>query len=443
MSSNSWTAPEIDPITLGDSFYISGSNPTANVDQRDMETVAMEVLETPEIRRATEAAAQVFKAFAGPDVPSEAWPGFEERMKEWAFHYVLIAMNSDPNNPMVLNHAYGVPHEWFGMKVSGGRGPGTGENVDNNYCFIPVDGHSRYELHGRRMDPATGDSPTHVIGNLAMSANIDSLMLRDTEIDPDGTFVITIGPEPADGRPNHLQTRVDARFISIRDCRTDWRQVPNAYRIRRLDPPLAQPLSVDQKAALARSWIVDDAAMGCWFIRMASLAPDNTVTKPRSSDFIGGMPSQRVSIGTFNLADDEAFVLTVGPEGAGYHSVVLHDFWIMSLDWWNRTSTLNNSQAIANDDGSYTYVISIRDPGVHNWLDPAGLRHTRACLRWQLLPRNPDGTTTAEPWTSGRVVKLDDLDSVLPPETTRVTPIERKQQLERRSAEFASRFHDS
>ena len=433
------------PGTLGDSHFLAATNPIATADQRDIETLAQELLQTPLIRKAKTQASNRWKILAGANVPAEAMVNFDAMMKEWTLHYLLLALNSDPDYPKIVNNNFGPPHEWFGLKVPGNRCPGNGEAVDNNYSFFPIDGHARYELHGQRLSPTTGDCPIHVATNLSMSINVASLGLRDTKINSDGSFIVTIDSEPADGkrgRPNHLQTTIDSRYVYMRDARTDWRQVPTAFRVRRLDPPAAPPLTVEQKTAMAARFIVDDVGISFMYRQLVAFQDNNTVTAPEASTAFGGQASQRVARCHLKLADDEAFVLTLTPGGADYVSVIANTYWLTSLNYWDHSSSLNTSQSIANADGSFTYVISSRDPGIHNWIDTVGLHETLILLRWQLLPRNPDGSYGGSPWTRGQVVKLNDLDNILPSATMRVTPLERQQLLATRRAEFNLRFVD-
>jgi hypothetical protein len=98
-----------------DSFFLSEVNPTATVDQRDLESLALEVLRMPVIADAQAQATARFKILAGSEIPTEALEGIETKMEEWAYHYVILALNSDPNYPRVLGHGYGPPHEWLGM----------------------------------------------------------------------------------------------------------------------------------------------------------------------------------------------------------------------------------------------------------------------------------------------------------------------------------------
>jgi hypothetical protein len=241
--------------------------------------------------------------------------------------------------------------------------------------------------------------------------------------------------------PNYLQTAIDARYLFIRDSRVDWRQVPNAYLIRRLEPPTAPPLTIEQMAALGARFIVEDISESFWFHRLVCSVDVNTVTPPKITTLFGGIPIQKLSRCHLKLADDEAFVLTLGPGGSPYWVIVLYDYWLMSGDFWNRQSTLNTTQSAANPDGSYTYVFSIQDPGVHNWIDTLGMHEPLAMIRWNMLPRTRDGLG-GEPSAKGEPVKLKDLESVLPAGTKRVTTIDRHHQLAARLEMFELRYVD-
>jgi len=438
-SHSDWKEPTMQKIALGDAHFQSRTNPTATRDQQNLEKLALELCELPEILKAKERAARKFKMMALDVIPDEALTDFDRNMDEWIYHYSILALNSDTNHPKVLHHLYGPPHQWFGMNVPGTRGPCTGENVDNTYGVIPVDGHSRYELHGLRMNPATGDCPIHVAGNLSMSINISALGIRDTEFNDDGSFVISVGPEPSNGRKNHLQTAPDARYIFIHDGRMDWDQIPSAFQIHRLDPPTAPELSVEQRAQMAARFIHDEVAPNFWFKQLAYAVHENTLTLSEPSDFFGGQPSQRLCRGHIRLKEDEAFVFTVEPGGAQYFNVILHDWWLMTLNYWDKQSTMNNVQAAANEDGSYTFVISINDPGIYNWLDTNGLEATLLLMRFQLLPYQ-DGTYGGEPRVKGSLVKHKNLDSVLSSGVKRISAEERKKQLADRYASFLRRF---
>ena len=418
-------------------YFLSPANPAATADQRDVETRALELIDHPALVSALDVARMRFDILAGTDQPDEARAGMDRRLREWAFGHTVLALNSDPDRPRISSNLLGPPHTWFGHTVPGSRGPGTGENADCWYAMAPIDSHSRYELVGKVQSPPASDCPLYIAGTIAMVPNVAGLDWRDVHINDDGIFAVTIDPNPADGRTNHLRTTVDANFLFFRDARWHWSERPNAYRIRRLDPPLRPPMTLEDQIALAARYIVEDVPM-MWFYRQSlGCLATNTVTTPLNAGPFGGMPTQATARGRLELNDDEAYVLTLTSGGASYWILASYDWWMMSDDFGTRTATLNNTQSKANADGTYTYVFSARDPGVHNWIDTVGRRHTFFVNRWQQLPRDAGRPL---PLTSGQVVKLKDLERVLPPSTPRVSAVDRAAQLAERAELFACRY---
>jgi len=437
-----WSTPFDD-----DSFFLSETNPTATVDQRELEALALEVVRDPVIVAAREHAKQRFVIMGGGPgvIPAEAMADLDAKLDEWAFHYTVNALNSDANHPKVLGHGYGPPHDWLEMNVPGCRGLGTAENPDNHYSFIPIDGNARFVLHGKvwDRDNSVGDCPMFLTSNLSQSVNVSWVDWRRIPIAEDGTFQVTIDPTPAEGRPNHLQSSIDTKYLFIRDGRQHWDQVPHAYRIERLDPPAAPPRPLEELTAMAARFMVDDVPMNMFFKQMIDFLPTNSLSEVSHSSQYGGMQTQKLLRGKLDLDDDEAYVLTLDHGGSDYWVLTLYDWWAMSGNFWSRTSSLNDTQVVANADGTTTFVFSIQDPGVHNWVDTLDLHQTRFLQRWQLMPTSvgEDGRLWAggEPSATGQVVKLADLKDVLPPETRWVTPEEREQQLTERFASFQRR----
>lgn len=425
-----------------DTYFLSSVNMTATTEQRDLEALALEWLDSPVIQQAQAGAEARFRIFAGKHnshAPDEAFVGIESKLREWAYHYLLLALNSDPNYPKVLGHGYGPPHNWMGMEVPGCRGLGTAENPDNHYIFIPIDVHGRFELHGKAQSPAIEDANFWLTSCLSQSINVTGLNRRDIDIEDDGSFVITIDRNPAEGRRNHLQSTVDTQWLFVRDSRKDWDQRPNAYRIRRLDPPTAPRLSIEEMLQIAKRSIIDDVPMNFWFRAMAGFLEPNTLSEISLSSGYGGMATQKLMRGRLALGDDDAYVLTLGGGGSDYWVLTLYDWWLMSGDYWKTTSTVNDSQTVANPDGSHTYVFSIKDPGVHNWVSTEGLHDSLFMNRWQMMPVAQGGVAGGQPTATGELVKLDALRTVLPQSTKWVTSQERQRQLADRLASFNRR----
>lgn len=419
---------------MGGDYFLSATNPAATVDQRDTEDLAMQMLQSPQVVKAKQLAAAKWKTMVGrKNISAEAMTRFDELMDEWAFWYCMRAANSDPFYPKATGPGYQPAHEWFGRKVPGTRAS-LGDNPDSHYTYVPIDVYSNYEIIGKRSVLPTEEFSFTLLGPI--TTTLGFLDGKDVQYEADGTFVIHIGPEPANGRPNYIQTQLDVDHLLVRDSRSDWRQVPNAYRVRLLDTPRQPPMTFEQFANRAARYMVEEVPFGYWFLSIYNDTRFNEIGPTLGMGNHGGLVTQKLNWTRLELADDEAFVINIGDGGAIYRTIVLHDFWFRTLDYWKHTSNLSSGQSAANEDGTYTYVISIEDPGVHNWLDPMGLHELLVLHRWQGLPEN------GEPWVNGERVKFQDLHNVLPAGVKRVTAKERQQQLAERRRQFDLRWVD-
>jgi hypothetical protein len=83
-------------------------------------------------------------------------------------------------------------------------------------------------------------------------------------------------------------------------------------------------------------------------------------------------------------------------------------------------------------DGRVRLVMAHTDPGVHNWID------TQHFAEGYLTFRSIGAR--ALPEVSTRVVRTDELDAALPPDTRRVTPAERTAQMHARFDAIRRRY---
>jgi len=319
-------------------------------------------------------------------------------------------------------------------------------NVDNVFRIFPVDNLHHYRLTAH----LAGSAPTQVSiqvlpalpGEDGWSKVIQEVLDSDIHTEADGSFTLAIGPEPAQEQANHITTSQDAHFILIRDTIQDWsRETPYRMELTRLDGPVSSAPANDASLAREAADVIRQItprivqAKGGGFANLPGFyqGPANTLTSPRIRE--GGRWGLSSS-GHFQLADDEALVLTLDPIGARYLAVQLASGWLSSLDYLHHAASLNLSQATPNPDGSLTLVVAPKDPGVANWLDTTGLHEGTLFVRWQKLPDTLD--SHAQGVRSVRLVKVADLDPVMP----RVSPAERKALLAKRAAAYARRYAD-
>jgi hypothetical protein len=421
-----------------DGYFLSGRNALATVDQQEVEGIALRLRARPAMQKARGLIAYLWREVM--EHPAhEQMPDFEGMLDEYLFHHALRAAASDAAAPRIARFM-APPHRWFGRDVPGSRW--AGDSPDFIYRAIPVGCGARYEIRGR---PTCEQPPT---ANYALMSDnsaaptilglLDSLNIKT---ESNGEFVISVDDTPAAGRINHLQTQPGAYQIWVRDALGDWEtQSANALTIRRLDPPAAPALSEDQLAERA----VRHASDGCYYayycMRATTALAPNDMKEPASSGPMGGMATQRTCRANVCLSDDEAMIITTTAGGARFRNAVLQNVFMLSYDYWMKTTSLNMTQMASDADGRFTYVISHQDPGVHNWLDTGGRRQTIFGQRWQAFPADYQG---APPSVTARVVKWQDLDRALPAGIRRLDAASRREQLARREAGFRRRFIDA
>lgn len=423
-------------IIQSDHYFLSKTNPVANVDQRDLEKLCMKLVGRSDVRAAGQRAQTMFRRATDRSFPAEQFARLEQTVANYCLKCTMVAASTDSNCPRVLR-VYTEQAEWFGHRISGSKW--GGDNPDNAYRLIGIGSGGHYELHGQRQKEPSTYVTYQLVGNSCTSVTLGSLEQLDLDINADGSYLITLDATPTNGRRNHLTVPPGTLFLFIRDSLGNWAtQAPDALRVYRKNPPTRAPLTEDEIAALAIQFILSDVFYHLYAARLYFNAPQQ-MTPPEGSGTVGGLLTQQGSLGYFTLADDEAIIITASEGGATYRSVVLHDLWLLSLPNRDRQISQNNAQMQADADGRFTHVISIADPGIYNWLDPTGFHDVLVYYRWQGFP---DPTSSA-PSIEARKVKMSQMVQALPKGVVRVTPVERDAQLRHRRESFDRRYADS
>lgn len=406
-------------------------NPVATAVQHDHELAALDLIEHPTVKAAYAAVAETWLARAKP---SEAMRScFDAAFEEVMCSAAVWSSNQDPLRPKVICITR-LAHEVAGRAVPGARW-GI-DNPDSIYRVIPISGDERYEIHGRvGAHRLTENYFTLWDQNMG---TVDVLNGRTMEVAPDGTFTITVDSSPAAGRANHVRSTSAAHEFYIRDVILDWAvDDPNEVTIDRLGGPAATPaLTLDEQAELTARFMAHYADFTGKLSYGTYKMPENHFSLGWSADHTGGLRNQVYVGGRFMLAPDEAFVVDVSDGGAEYFIVPLSNIWGTSLDIVDRTASLNKAQSVPNEDGTYTYVISAEDPGVHNWIDTCGLPEGILTLR---MAEFLAGGAREDLSATGRMVRLDRLDAEVP-HMRAVTADERATQLATRRAGYLRRL---
>jgi hypothetical protein len=276
-------------MSLASGWACADSAILATADQQLIESRAIKVVASPEVREQIEASTRVFASLpiaADPEAERALRPAIEEL----AFATALDAADSDSQRPKVV-WGFTAPRTWLGHAVPGSRW-GI-DNPDNVYRIIPVDGGSKYEISVRSHGPGPIQYSFLVydsfVGEDGRGAHLDTpvagLRDRDIKVNPDGAFTITVDSSPANGRSNHIQTNDNARVLLVRNTFSDWqRQVPLEVSIKRLDSPTRAALSDTEVAQRAASLLksATETLVGWEKSGFAAHSAVNVISKPNA-----------------------------------------------------------------------------------------------------------------------------------------------------------------
>jgi hypothetical protein len=254
--------------------------------------------------------------------------------------------------------------------------------------------------------------------------------LDDLEPGEDGYFSVVLSAERPDGhRGDWWQLDARTRRLLMRKCSCDWaREIDARVAIERLDDGGADmtPDEIARRFSDMAAWIEGMIGFDMQLVRYYREHHGiNTFLRSTKVDSMGGLPKQAYYDGIHQIDDTEALIIeTEIPKQFRYWQALVADDRFCTVDWVNRQSSLNDSQAHIDSDGRFRAVISRLDPGVPNWLDKADYPWGVIQMRWNHASDYPDPTMKKVPFA--------ELRAHLPTDTPVVTAGEREEQLRRR-----------
>lgn len=424
-----------------------------------IERLALRLVDTPAVKAAKAKGLAVYQSSPVGTTKPEGARFAKSAIDELAMQAALYAAMGAAPEPS-FTWVYAPPHEWHGYKIGGSRW--YADNADTLYRAVRIDPESSYEITlwpGETMPSQLSvmfyDFMLHEHGVSARSDfPVDTREVNAaTPRNPDGSVTITVGPEPATGQVDHVQTKPQMEQILIREIRGDGSLPAVKVAIRQTNGEVPKSKSIDELADETARFIMAGADATLHMERVFGNMEDNKLTpinvrwladnggdQQMVDDGLVG-PDKALGFltsGQFNLAEDEALVITLDMLGCKYLGVNTYRPFFVTPPHVDRTSSLNSYQAVPNPDGTFTFIFARKDPGYFNWVDSGGLPFGVIAVRWQSLTR-PVQSTYSDAVKQVEVVKLSQLSTVLPDGAKRVTPTQRAAQQAERARQYRLR----
>ena len=280
-------------------------------------------------------------------------------------------------------------------------------NPDDTYFHAYVNASGTYRIVGERgtVKLLTMSQGRTAMGTAAaVGKSLGYHDFDDLTIGPDGRFEVLLGRERPKGHSgNWIALHTDTDYLLVRQRSYDWGVERDArLAIERVDAPLLKPRldtrRIDAKLREALGGF-PERLTNMWLRYQNSIMERGLINRLEMTDFGGAVPLQWYWQGIFTFEPDEALILETDiPNKLTYWNVQLNDELWNAAEYVYRQSSLNGHQAKVDPDGKFRAVISLRDPGIANWLDPVGTRKGMLIGRWYGANSRPVPTLTRVPF---------------------------------------------
>jgi hypothetical protein len=304
-------------------------------------------------------------------------------------------------------------------------------NPDDIYVQSPIDGRLRYKVSGNRgtCKILSFTSQTYLSGTvdeMPWGGGHNELDTNDLGIGLGEDFEILFSAERPEGYSGHwAPIHPEARGMFTRYRSYDWlNEVDPVLSIECLDPvppkPRLTPEDIYRRIEEMARMPARKTKLYYGMQNRVKEAVGFNVFEPVR--YQGALVKQVYWPACFQFEPDEALIIETDlPERRPYWNVQLNDPYFNALEYVYRLSSTNGHYAKVSSDGKFRAVIALEDPGVPNWLDPAGFTEGGIYGRWY--------DCDSEPVPTLKRVKLVELRDHLPPDTPVVTPEERAEEL--------------
>jgi Protein of unknown function (DUF1214) len=303
-------------------------------------------------------------------------------------------------------------------------------NPDDIYLYSPIRGDLTYRVSGnrgtvRKLIFVTQHGMAGMVDELSEFYDVKCIDETDFEVGPDGEFELIFSTERPPGYSGNwtpLGPGADTIFLRYRSY--DWANERDPQlTIECLDDvppkPRLRPGEIIERIERMAKFPVRSSRI---FLTMQNAIKAKVGINHFDPVNLPGLDRQVYWPAVFELDADEALIIeTELPAVRPYWNIQLNDPYFNAVEYVYRLSSLNGHTARISTDGKFRAVIAMTDPGVPNWLDPAGFGQGTIYGRWYDCDSTPTPVITR--------VKLAALRQHLPADTPVVTAAERAEEL--------------
>jgi len=302
-------------------------------------------------------------------------------------------------------------------------------------------GSGTYRVWGTRGSSKTISFTTYLPDTLSKSLYV----LDDLKYNQDGSFEIIVGGKNMDF-DNWMPLENTSTRLLVRQTLSDWNsEVPGTIHIDRIDkekgpyPKINTDSVAEDLINLANELLSNITRWPDYHLkRVEQIMPLNSISKPRQVGQTGGLSGRLMSVGHFNLKNDEVLIIKAWPTESSYQGIQLGNPWWQSLDYANRISSLTLDQSKVSSDGAIYYLLSKIDPGYHNWLDIEDFNRGVILMRYDGLK---NASLDESLYPSAQLIKINDLNKHLPRDEKKILEGEREIQIQKRREHVQKRFN--
>lgn len=307
-------------------------------------------------------------------------------------------------------------------------------NPDDIYYYSPIRGDLTYKVSGNRgtvkiLSFTTQRFMSGMVDDISQIGGHNEIDDQAIEFDNNGDFELIFSAErPVGHTGNWAPIASDATGMMVRLRSYDWlNEKDPTLSIECMDSvPLKKRLTPADIAERIQEMAKFPARKTKSYYRMQNSVKDavgfNVFQPVRMK---GALAKQVYWPAVFQLEEGEALIIeTELPQHRPYWNIQLNDPYFNALEYVYRLSSLNGHTAYVSSDGKFRAVIALEDPGVPNWLDPAGYKEGGIYGRWF--------DCDSEPTPIIKRVPLAELRQHLPADTPVISVEQRDQELRTR-----------